>query len=304
MAVISFLRRLLRFMSEPFYYYQWTGWKVIEIAAPALLLLSLIILWRRKEKANRIYAGEGRVREHLHVIGANLVERKQSHKKIGDTTKDFLANRLGKAGKRQNWKETTGRFEKLNREIDQLQHEIAKHEQTEAQLDQKVAELTPAHERLQNELFESKQIEDQFIQRVARLTADNEELQQKLLDWEQGDAQLTQEIAKLTDRNDRLQKEIGETRDAEAYLKQQLTESQAANDQLESRVAENEQAQEALKLTAQLAAAQAPSRIDAMLANSQDLVARSSQSDEPLDVSTLQAIAALLKQIQGRSRQN
>lgn len=304
MAVSSFLLAFLRFMSEPFYYYQWTGWKVLTIAMPVLLVLSLIIIWQRKQRARQTHVGRKQTRKHPHVIGAKLVKLKQRQEEITDIARDQAANIREKLAKHHNWKETTGRFEKLNREIEQLQQEIAKHGQTGSQLDQKVAELAPSNERLEDELAKSKQIEAQLDQKVVDLAACNEQLEQELAQNKQIETQRSQEITELAVRNERLEQGISETRDARSCLEEQLAESQVMNEQLRSKVAENNKVEEALKLTAQLGVSNAPRQLGAMLGKNPQQVGMSGQPEKPLDIDTLQAIAALIKQIQGRPSEN
>lgn len=302
MTESSFLRKLLRFLSEPFYDLQWLDWKVFVIAIPAIILLFLIVKRLLQGAAEEEPVTE--IQEHPHIIGARLVKSKQHQEEIKDPKKDNQTDVQAELGEHENREETTEQLERLNWEIDLLKLRIAKQNQTEAQLDQKVAELTRHNEQLQDEIANDKHASAQLDPRVAELTACNGQLLEEMAESKQIETQLRQEIAEMIACNERLQQEANKSRDAQKCLEQQLGESQATNEQLQSRVAENKYAEEALKLTARLETAEAPRQIDGMLNESLEQVRGSNQSEEPLDAKTLRAMAELIKRIQGGSSQN
>ena len=164
--------------------------------------------------------------------------------------------------------------------------------------------MAPSNDRLEDKLAKSKQIEAQGDQKVLDLTACNEQFERELAENRQIETQLSQDITELAVRNEQLEQGISETRDARSCLEEQLAESQATNEQLTSKVAENNKVAEALKLTARLGVSSAPRQLGAMLGKNPQQVGMSGQPEKPLDLDTLEAIAALIKQIQGRSSEN
>ncbi len=299
MTESSFLRELIRLLSEPFYDLQWLNWKTLVIATPAIILLFFVVRRLLRGAAEEEPVTE--IQEHPHIIGARLVKSKQHQEEIKETDKDHRADVEEKLREDQSPDETTEQVERLNWEIDLLKLRIAKQNQTEARLDQKVAELARQNEQLRNEIATDSRTIVQPDPRVAELAASNEQLLQEVAESKQIETQLRQEIGELTACNEQLHQEANDTRD---YLEQQLVESQAANERLQSQAAENDYVEAPLKLTARLETAEVSRQVDGMLSESPEQARGSNQSKEPLDANTLHAIAQLIKRIQRHPRQN
>ena len=124
---------------------------------------------------------------------------------------------------------------------------------------QQTAELTEANEQLQNQIAEHEQAEQRLKRQTAELTTANEQLQNQIAEHEpvqnelqeyrdQLEQRLTQQTDELTAANEQLQKQTAERERAEQRLKQQTDELTAANEQLQKQIAEHEQAEERLVL--------------------------------------------------------
>jgi hypothetical protein len=311
MTIQSFVGKLARyfsrFLSWLYSGYRWGEWELLTIAIVALVPLLLIVRQLRKGTARKVYADQ--IRERPRIIGVKLADHKQSHPGIRDSKKDRPAHApRGDGKRRKRRKKRTKELEKSHEQIRQLQHEIIKRRQTEVRLESKIIELTATNEQLQHKSTEHKQIDERLKQKAVELPAANGQLRNKVVEHKQAREHLEQQTAEVRTADEKLQDGVTELRQAKEYPKQQV----AADKPLQQKVAEHKQTEEPIRRQAaevptadkrlQRRAAKRRQADDGMLRENTEKARDPRELTEPLDIQKLKAIAALAKQIQGRSR--
>ena len=145
MTVNNLIYKLTKYFSW-LYFRHWERWELLIIVLISLVLLLLIIWQRRKASTRNVYAN--RVGEHSPIIGVKLADTR-SRTKIEDLRK-YRSTSLSKKQTKQ--KKKKEQLEKVNKQIQLLQHEISKHKQNEAHLEKQIVELTTANKELQEKL--------------------------------------------------------------------------------------------------------------------------------------------------------
>ncbi|MBN2456956.1 MAG: hypothetical protein JXB29_10570 [Sedimentisphaerales bacterium] len=150
------------------YFRPWERWELLIIVLICLVLLLLIAWQQRKNTIKSVYVNQ--VRERSPIIGVNLAENR-SHFRIDELKHDRHSHLSKKQAKQIKAKE---QLKKLNQQVQQLQHEIDKHKQTEERLKHQVIELTTelstANEQLRQKPVVSSQVEQALQQQIIEVS--------------------------------------------------------------------------------------------------------------------------------------
>jgi len=174
MTLHSFVNRLTQLCSWLYYQHLWEEWELLAIGIVVLVPLLLIARRQRKERAGRIYTHHHP--ERSPIIGVKLANGKHSPPEITDSKK-ARSHSVERGKIKQDG--AIKQVDVSNEQIKQLQCEIARHRQTEARLEQQLAELTAANEKLRQEIDKVKQTEEHHQQQTVELPAVNKELQEE-----------------------------------------------------------------------------------------------------------------------------
>ncbi len=152
------------------------------IAGTALLLLLLILRLLRKGRTAGTQGFE--LPERSPIIGVRLAGHPRSRREIRNLRRSQPAPVTQPDTKREDRK-ATRYLEKLNRQVEQFQRDIAERTQTQAILEERVAQLTASNEKLRAEIGTHRQTEAHLKQRLAELEAAHDQLRQEKLQPQQ-----------------------------------------------------------------------------------------------------------------------
>jgi prefoldin subunit 5 len=199
--VRSLAGKFVRVVSWLCFEHEWARWELLTIAAIALLLLLFVLRLLRKGAAARAQAVL--LPERSPIIGLRLADHKRSHHEIAGSQKSRSVRR-GHA--KQKDRKTTRHLEKLNRQIEQLQREVTERKQTEARLEQRVAEFTKAGKTLRPDDVKPGQTDGHVEQQLAELTAANKQLRDELAKHRDHQTGLEKQIAELKATNEQFRR--------------------------------------------------------------------------------------------------
>ncbi len=148
------------------------------IAGTALLLLLLIL--RLLRKGRTAGAQTFGLSERSPIIGVRLAGHPRSRREMRSLHRSQPAPVTQPDTKREDRK-ATRYLEKLNRQVEQFQRDIAERTQTQVILEQRVAQLTASNEQLRAEIRAHHQAEAHLKQQLAELEAAHEQLRQEKL---------------------------------------------------------------------------------------------------------------------------
>jgi hypothetical protein len=267
MTVNNLIYKLTKYFSW-LYFRHWERWELLIIVLISLVLLLLIIWQQRKASTRNVYANQ--LRERSPIIGVKLADTR-SRAKIEDLKKYRSASLSKKRTKQKKEKE---QLEKVNKQIQLLQHEISKHKQTEAHLEKQIVELKSANKELQEKATQS-------AKQHSAGTSVIHKLQQKITGHLQ----------------------------TEQYPKQQIIEKPAINKQPKQEFAKSQKTRQIQTGESTTLKNQSKNKaIKSFKPNwmlrektGQDRIPKELR-EEPLDVQKLKAIAELAKKIQGQRR--
>ena len=148
--------------------------------------MKMIVLKDEKGKANGFI-----------VIITDITKHKRLEKKGTDTTKQ------GKEPKKQ---------------VEQLQHNNHKREQTEGKIKQQADELRAANEQLKHQIAEHEQAEKCLKQQIAESTAANEQLNDQIVESEKAGKDLMEQLDALKDTTEEIQNETTECSQGQEIL--------------------------------------------------------------------------------------
>ncbi len=174
----SFAEKLIEVVSWLCFEHQWQQWELLVIAGTALLLLLLILRLLRKGRTAGAQAFE--LSERSPIIGVRLADHPRSRREIRSLRRSQPAPVM-QPDARQEDRKRTRELEKLNRQVEQFQRDIAERTQTQAVLQERVAQLTASNEKLRAEISMHHQTEAHLKQRLAELEADLDQLRQEKL---------------------------------------------------------------------------------------------------------------------------
>lgn len=241
MTIHSFVNRLTELFSWLYYRHPWQEWELLTIGVVVLVPLVWVAKKQRDERKAREYARP--IRQSLPIIGIKLAASRHSQVDVTDSKKRRLTLFANKRNERTDAPEPS---DTSDEKVRRLQHEIIKRQQTEARLEQQLAELKSDNKRLQSQINESKLTEKHLRQQTVKLLAVNKKLHQRL----------------AREKHAREHAKGHELLAAERLYRGDLS----------------------------------PRRPDALADH------RPRHTNEPLDVQKLEAIAALARQIQSRTR--
>lgn len=173
MTIHSFVDRFTELFSWLYYTHQWQEWELLTIAGVVLMPLMWVARKQRKERRAREYARP--IRQSSPIIGIKLAASSQTG--VTDSKKRRFAFFAGTRNQRTHALDTP---DLSDEKVRRLQHEIIKREQTEAGLEQQLAELRADNKRLQKQINESKLAEEHLRQQMVRLQAAKKKLQHRL----------------------------------------------------------------------------------------------------------------------------
>lgn len=174
----SFAGKFIQVVSWLCFEHQWSQWELLIIAGTALLLLLLILRLLRKGRTAGAQAFE--LSERSPIIGVRLADHPHSRREIRSLHRSRSAP-VTQPDARQEDRKRTRQLEKLNRQVEQFQRDIAERQQTEALLQERVAQLTASNKQLRAEIGTHHQTEAHLKQRVAELEAANGQSHQEKL---------------------------------------------------------------------------------------------------------------------------
>ena len=178
----GFAEKFIQAVSWLCFEHQWQQWELLVIAGTALLLLLLILRLLRRGRATGAHAFE--LSDRSPVIGVRLAGHPHSRREMRSLQRSQPAPVAQPDAKREDRK-ATRHLEKLNRQVEQFQRDIAERKQTEATLEQRIAQLTASNEQLRAEIGSHHQTEVHLKQRLAELEAAHEQLRQEKLQLKQ-----------------------------------------------------------------------------------------------------------------------
>jgi uncharacterized membrane protein YcjF (UPF0283 family) len=129
---------------------QWAGWQLGAIAVTALVLLLLIV--RRRPKANAPKTAPERIEEHARTIGARLDVAKGNHQELQGSEDPQPAALSKKDGKKKRWRKTTQEWKNFRTLVEQQRLEVGRYKEAEENFKQQLANLKATNEQLQHEL--------------------------------------------------------------------------------------------------------------------------------------------------------
>jgi len=183
-TVRSFAEKFIQVVSWLCFEHQWKQWELLIIAGTSLILLLLLlrVLRRGRTEAARAYE----LFERSPIIGVRLADHRHSRREIKSLQKRRAAL-VPQPEAGQEHRKTTRQLEKLNRQVEQFQRDIAERQQTEVVMGKRIAELTTSNEQLRVEIAKHRQTEAHLRQRLAQLEAasgqfSQEDLQNKQLE--------------------------------------------------------------------------------------------------------------------------
>ncbi len=182
--VRSFAGKFIEVVSWLCFEHQWKQWELLIIGGTALLLLLLLLKLLRRGRTAGTRAYE--LAERSPIIGVRLADHPHSRREARDLQRSSSAH-VTQPGARQEDRKTTRQLEKLNRQIEQFQRDIAERQQTDAVLRKRIVELTASNEQLRAEIVKHRQTEAQLKQRLAEHEAANGQLDGEKLPKKQPD---------------------------------------------------------------------------------------------------------------------
>lgn len=157
MTVESLMNTFTQYVSWLYSGREWARWELQTVAITALVLLLFILVHRRQAKARKTVAKQ--IEKRVSTIGIKLDAGKGAHQgSEGDTDSRSIVSISKNNGNQKRWKETTKKWKKYQKLIEQLQQEIAKYKQAEECLEQQFAKLKAANEQLRQEIPGSDQV--------------------------------------------------------------------------------------------------------------------------------------------------
>ena len=174
----SFAEKFIQVVSWLCFEHQWQQWELLIVAGTALLLLLLILRLLRKGRTAGAQAFE--LSERSPIIGVRLADHPRSRREMRSLRRSQPAPVTQPDTKRED-RRATRQLEKLNRQVEQFQRDIAERTQTQALLEERVAQLTASNEKLRAEIGAHHQNESHLKQRVAELEAAYEQSRQEKL---------------------------------------------------------------------------------------------------------------------------
>jgi len=177
--VRSFAEKFIEVVSWLCFEHQWKQWELLIIAGTALLLLLLLLRLLRRGRTAEAQAFE--LSERSPIIGVRLTDHPRSRRELRSLHRVRSAPVPQPDTKRDDRK-ATRHLEKLNRQVEQFQRDITERRQTEALLEQRIAQLTASNEQLRAEISAHHQTEANLKRRLTDLEAAHEQLQPKPLE--------------------------------------------------------------------------------------------------------------------------
>lgn len=195
----SLAGKFIRLVSWMCFEHEWAQWELLTIAGTALLLLLFILRQLRKGAAARTRALL--LPERSPIIGVRLADHKSAYRQIRASQRSRATVR-GQA--KQEKRKTTRHLEKLNRQIEQLQREVAEHKHAETRLERQLAGITKSGKTLRQEDDRSRQVDDHVEQQIAELTAANKRLHDEIVKHRDHQTTLEKQLAELKAANEQL----------------------------------------------------------------------------------------------------
>jgi len=146
MTVESVMNTFTQYVSWLYSERQWAGWELQTITVTALVLLLFLLILRRKARSRK--AEINQIERHFSTAGNNLHSDQEAAEFKSNLVNTHALWIPKNNGKNKRWRQTTKKWKKYQKLIEQLQKETALYKQAEQRLERQFTRLKAANEQL------------------------------------------------------------------------------------------------------------------------------------------------------------